>query len=156
MQVVECSLQVGLARQGGQLGLCAVAQRVVAVAQGVALAGLCVGGGLRNEVAHLVICKSSGVQGLEVELRLAGGANLFAPHLQFGGREQLVYGVVAVVVVVGGGALFQQAACGVADEVGAQGLACTCGVVLPWSCCIAPALYFGGLAWAGFFWTGGE
>ena len=70
MQVVECSLQVGLARQGGQLGLGAVAQRVVAVAQGVALAGLCVGGSLRHEVAHQVIFERGGVQGLEVEIGL--------------------------------------------------------------------------------------
>ena len=146
VQVVEGAF-CGLAVQHWQHGLRAVAQWVVAVAQGVALAGLCVGGGLRNEVAHLVICKSSGVQGLEVELRLAGGANLFAPHLQFGGREQLVYGVVAVVVVVGGGALFQQAACGVADEVGAQGLACTRRVLPIVLRCVAPACYLGGLAW---------
>ncbi len=119
MQVVECSLQVGLARQGGQLGLCAVAQRVVAVAQGVALAGLCVGGSLRHEVAHQVIFERGGVQGLEVELRLTCGAHLLAQHLQFGGREQLVHGVVAVMVVVAGGALFDQAAGRITQQLGA-------------------------------------
>ena len=72
MQVVECSLQVGLARQGGQLGLGAVAQRVVAVAQGVALAGGFVSGGFFGEVADLVVGEGAGVQGFEAAVGLHG------------------------------------------------------------------------------------
>ena len=70
MQVVECSLQVGLARQGGQLGLGAVAQRVVAVAQGVALARDFIDGHFLHQIAQAVIGKAGGVKQYEDEIGL--------------------------------------------------------------------------------------
>ena len=72
VQVVQRSLQVGLALQWGQLGLGAVAQRVVAVPQGVALAGGFVRSGFFGEVADLVVGEGAGVQGLEAAVGLHG------------------------------------------------------------------------------------
>ena len=40
--------------------------------------------------------------------------------------DELIEQVVAVVVMVARGALFDQAACGVADQLGAQGAGCLC------------------------------
>ena len=140
VQVVEGTLHLSLAFracQGWQHGLGAVAQGVVAVGEAVALAGLCVGGSLCNEVAHQVVFKGGGVQRLQAAIGL---------HLQFGGREQLVYGVVAVVVMVVGSALLQQAACDVADEFGAQRLAASTASLRCTGRAIAPPRNLGSLA----------
>ena len=42
------------------------------------------------------------------------------------GFEQAIERVVAVVAVMACGALFDQAACGIADQLGAQGAGCLC------------------------------
>ena len=70
MQVVQRPLGMRLAGQGRQHGLRAVAQGVMAVVQGVRLAGLLIGGDFLDEVAHAVIGKAGGVQQLEGEIGL--------------------------------------------------------------------------------------
>ena len=71
VQVVEGTL-CGPAVQCWQHGLGAVAQRVVAVPQGVALAGGFVSGGFFGEVADLVVGEGAGVQGFEAAVGLHG------------------------------------------------------------------------------------
>ena len=70
MQVVERPLLLRLAGQGGQDGLGAVAQGVMAVAQGVRLAGDFIDRHLLHQIAQQVIGKAGGVQGLEGEIGL--------------------------------------------------------------------------------------
>ena len=135
MQVVQSPFSGLLARQGGQRGLQAVAQCVVLVAQGVGVACGLVGGCLGNQVAHCVVFEAGGVQGFQTAVGL---------HGQFLGFEQLVQGVVAVVVVVGGGALIDQAANGIAYEFGALGLGAAGGCACAGA--IAPLRDFWGLA----------
>ena len=69
-QVVQRPLGRGLAGQLGQHGLRAVAQGVMAVAQGVRLAGDFIDRHLLHQIAQQVIGKAGGVQGLEGEIGL--------------------------------------------------------------------------------------
>ena len=70
MQVVERPLLLRLAGQGGQHGLGAVAQGVMAVVQRVALAGDFIDGHFLHQIAQAVIGKAGGVQQFEGEIGL--------------------------------------------------------------------------------------
>ena len=70
VQVVQRPLGVLLTGQGGQHGLGAVAQGVMAVVQRVALAGDFIDGHFLHQIAHAVIGKAGGVQQFEGEIGL--------------------------------------------------------------------------------------
>ena len=85
----------------------------------VRLAGDLVHSSLGDEIAEHVIGKARGVQRLEVCRRV-----LFRicciDHLELRRFDQLVEFVVAVAVVMGSGALFDQATYCIANELGAK------------------------------------
>ena len=70
VQVVQRPLGVRLTGQGRQHGLGAVAQGVMAVAEGVRLAGDFIDRHLLHQIAHAVIGKAGGVQRFEGETGL--------------------------------------------------------------------------------------
>ena len=70
VQVVQRPLGVLLTGQGGQHGLGAVAQGVMAVVQGVRLAGDFIDGHFLHQIAQQIVGKAGGVQGLEGEIGL--------------------------------------------------------------------------------------
>ena len=70
MQVVQRPLGVLLTGQGGQHGLGAVAQGVMAVVQRVALAGDFIDGHFLHQIAQAVIGKAGGVKQFEDEIGL--------------------------------------------------------------------------------------
>ena len=70
MQVVQRPLGVRLAGQGGQHGLGAVAQGVMAVVQRVRLARDFIDRHLLHQIAQQIVGKAGGVKGFEGEIRL--------------------------------------------------------------------------------------